>query len=1106
MSRTVIKKKKPSASLVTNNKVTDHSSSTKKRVRLVESESSDSFSESSDKSHNASVPCKGGLDVFEFDEYDRFDDTRIKKDAKAGTYIRNSSYGESADRMDSRSGFEMEEDDDDDDESDLPLSVLRKKYRSSSGKSVKLQGKNGVLKVTVDKNKQMGVDDHVISDNLKERESRAVGKKMLHGEARNGPTFMSEDGNKNKEKSRSRGGSVKSKGIVKKVSNVKVKESKIKSGISTEKQILREKIKSMLVDAGWTIDYRPRRNKDYIDAVYVSPSGTGYWSIVKAYDAFQKEEEGDSGDLRDEVLGKLSRQTQQKTEIRMKSKRKVEDEKEVNLNSYGRKSRKLGRCSLLVRNFDKAENHDGFVPYSGKRTLLSWLLDSGVVHLREHVEYVNGRKTKVLQKGWITKDGIHCGCCNKNVTFWEFEVHAGGKLGDPFRNIILESGKSLMQCHIDAWNKQGELERKGFYTVDADGDDPNDDTCGPCGDGGDLICCDGCPSTFHQACLELPMLPQGDWFCPNCSCKYCEIACTNPTQAALLTCHLCQKKYHESCKPEIDVKPIESNYPNLSFCGHSCHELYSRLQKLVGVKHELDSEFSWSLIHRSELSMDESSVQHSQQVECNSMLAVAMSVMDECFLPFTDRRSGINLIRNVVFNCGSNLSRLNYSGFYTAILERGDEVICAASIRVHGTQLAEMPFIGTRYTYRRQGMCRRLLSAIETALSSLQVEKLMIPAVPEHMDTWTDVFGFHRLQDSDKQGLRCMNMLVFPRTDMLKKTLRNVNTDSGSRDDATTETVPINSPSEPKLTGSHSEADAAESTVQVANGFPLVISGEPETQLLSNANLEETDVQNVDSCETKAPKVPCNNSVSSDAHGESDSLKVKESTESDVETQLRSDANIEETDVQNIGSYETEAPKVPCNNSVSSDTHGESVSLKVKESPESDVETKLHSDANLEETGVKNVDLCETETPKVTCNNSVSSDSHNESVSLKESKDSDVETRFHSNANLEETDVQNVDSCETEAPKTHSNNNVSSDADDESVSLKVKEPTDSDIGTQLHSDADLEETNVPNVDPCEAEAPKVPCNDSVSSDAHGESVSSDETDLSVKPSDAKSRL
>lgn len=46
----------------------------------------------------------------------------------------------------------------------------------------------------------------------------------------------------------------------------------------------------------------------------------------------------------------------------------------------------------------------------------------------------------------------------------------------------------------------------------------NDDECAACRDGGELICCDGCPRAFHLACLSPPLqqVPSGTWRCSSC--------------------------------------------------------------------------------------------------------------------------------------------------------------------------------------------------------------------------------------------------------------------------------------------------------------------------------------------------------------------------------------------------------------------------------------------------------------------------------------------------------------------------------------------------------------------------------------------------------------
>uniref|UniRef100_A0A8W7PT79 PHD finger protein 12 n=1 Tax=Anopheles coluzzii TaxID=1518534 RepID=A0A8W7PT79_ANOCL len=51
----------------------------------------------------------------------------------------------------------------------------------------------------------------------------------------------------------------------------------------------------------------------------------------------------------------------------------------------------------------------------------------------------------------------------------------------------------------------------------------NNDTCDSCKEGGALLCCDRCPSSFHLGCHDPPLseeeIPYGQWVCHTCKCK-----------------------------------------------------------------------------------------------------------------------------------------------------------------------------------------------------------------------------------------------------------------------------------------------------------------------------------------------------------------------------------------------------------------------------------------------------------------------------------------------------------------------------------------------------------------------------------------------------------
>ncbi|KAK9085648.1 hypothetical protein Sjap_026059 [Stephania japonica] len=460
--------------------------------------------------------------------------------------------------------------------------------------------------------------------------------------------------------------------------------------------------------------------------------------------------------------------------------------KQSKLHTQKKKSlRKLkvekGGCRMLPRSPGKGGKHyaNGKLSSSGARTVLSWLIDVGVVSVHDIIQYRCPKDNTVTKDGWITKGGIQCNCCDEVLSVSEFKVHAGFKLHKPCLNLFMESGKSFTLCQLEAWSAEYKA-RKGEYkarkdaikAVKIDEVDQNDDTCGRCGDGGELICCDNCPSTFHQACLFAKELPEGNWFCSSCTCSICGNVVSYEEASSCSSihkCSQCEHRYHDACSKDSAVVGVVSD---AWLCGANCQEVFSGLRSRLGISSHIADGFSWIILKC--IDGDQkipSAHRFALMAECNSRLAVALSIMGECFLPMIDPRTGIDMIPHVIYNWGSTFARLNYEGFYTMVLEKGDELISVASIRVHGVKVAEMPLVATRDGHRRQGMCRLLLNAIEEMLISYKVERLVVAAIPSLVETWTLGFGFKPMDDQEKEILNDVNLMIFPGTILLRKSL-----------------------------------------------------------------------------------------------------------------------------------------------------------------------------------------------------------------------------------------------------------------------------------------------------------------------------------------------
>ncbi|XP_050144680.1 uncharacterized protein LOC126620208 [Malus sylvestris] len=426
--------------------------------------------------------------------------------------------------------------------------------------------------------------------------------------------------------------------------------------------------------------------------------------------------------------------------------------------------------------------------------------------------YVKGQR---LLGGYKQGNGIVCNCCDKEISPSQFEAHAGmAARRQPYRHIYTSNGLTLHDIAMSLANGQN---------LTIGGSDGNDDMCAVCGhDTGDLIFCDGCPRAYHSACLDLPLVPQGDWHCPDCRDKFepgkkaaagessnigrpivirltrvfnapeyeiggCVVCRSQDFSAALfdertvIICDQCEKEFHVGCLRDSGLCDLKELPKDKWFCCDDCNRIHSALQNLVfnGAEH-VPAPLSDTIIRkhadRGLLIDGVADVQwrvfsgKSRYPEHLPFLSRAAAIFRECFDPIV-AQSGRDLIPVMVY--GRNISGQEFGGMYCVVLIVGSVVISAGLLRVFGREVAELPIVATSREHQGKGYFQALFSCIERLLISLKVEKLVLPAAEEAESIWTRKLGFRKMRDEQlSKYMRDVQLTIFRGTSMLEKAVK----------------------------------------------------------------------------------------------------------------------------------------------------------------------------------------------------------------------------------------------------------------------------------------------------------------------------------------------
>ncbi|KAK0604747.1 hypothetical protein LWI29_019050 [Acer saccharum] len=433
--------------------------------------------------------------------------------------------------------------------------------------------------------------------------------------------------------------------------------------------------------------------------------------------------------------------------------------------------------------------------------------------------FVRGQKLLV---GYKFGCGIMCSCCNSEVSPSQFEAHAGwASRRKPFHHIFTSNGVSLHEFSV-LLSREQEIPSK-----------ENDDLCGLCMDGGNLLCCDTCPRAFHLDCLGLAKIPSGTWYCKYCSnalqneksvehnanaiaagrvpgvdpiaqitnrcirivkspdfelggcvlCRGRDFCRSGFGSRTVMLCDQCEREYHVGCLKENGMEDLKELPEGKWLCCAECKRTNLALQKLICRGEEKLPDTCMNVIKKKREEVDACSatdvdvrwrVLKGKKVDTSDCGGLR-TLLSKAVAIFHDCFDPI--IESVSKTdlipsmvYGRSLKTQDFHGMYCAILTVNQVVVSAGIFRIFGEEVAELPLVATSKDSQGQGYFQSLFSCIEKLLGFLHVKNLVLPSASEAESIWTNKFGFDKMTEEEQNKFRNdYPLIIFQGTSMLQK-------------------------------------------------------------------------------------------------------------------------------------------------------------------------------------------------------------------------------------------------------------------------------------------------------------------------------------------------